>query len=396
MLNVLSNPEIQAFIKAHEADDVAALALKKPPAADWPYARILEQIKARQKAAQKIPLWQEREGVVFPPADIIEQASSAATARYKAQLVQGEHVIDLTAGAGVDSCAFTEHFNHVTSVEQSGDLATTLAHNAPLLSDKRWDVVHQTAETFIRGAPHADLIYIDPQRRKESRKGLYRFSDCSPDITALLPALKACAPKVIIKASPMLDITKGAQELEAVSAVHVVEWQGQCKEVLYVLDFEKSVEASQIAITAVSLDDEGVAVASFSFTPAQEETAKITYGPPQRYLYEPGPAFLKSGGYKILAAHCGMAKLHPHTHLYTSEACVPDFPGRGFEIIAKYPAQAKKIPLSQANLTVRNFPQKAPDLQKKLKLKDGGDDFLFACTLQNPSEEKVILHGRKI
>jgi len=383
--------EIQKFIRAHEKDDVAALALKKPPNADWDYPLILDQIKARQKARVKIPLWADHHpNIIFPPAAILEQASSAATARYKAGLIRGENFVDLTGGTGVDSCALTEHYKNGIIIEHNQHAANLIAHNLPLLTDKKIEVLNIAAEEYVPTMLETDLVIIDPQRRDTQRKGKFQLSDCSPDITALLPTLQNKAKTILLKTSPMLDISQAITQLGNVNAVHVLEWRGDCKELVFIIG-ENPVKTPPI--TAVSLNDEGEAISTLTFTLEEERTTTAELSKPLRYLYEPGPAFQKSGAFNTMSKHFNVKKLHPHTHLYTSETLKTDFPGRTFKIIEQYPVQAGKIPLKKANLTVRNFPMNAPDLRKKLKIKDGGEDTLFACTLEDGS--KILLHGKK-
>lgn len=391
----LLTPEIREFIVAHEKDDVAALALKKPPAPDWNYKLILDQIKSRQKARRKIPLWLTAgSNIILPTPNLLEQASSTATARYKASLCQAKSFADLTGGCGVDSWAMAEHAQSGYCIERDEYASSLLAHNLALLSPVPIEVRHQPAEDFVREMPNLDLVLIDPQRRDDRQKGKFRFEDCSPNILELLPALLPKAQTIIIKTSPMLDITEGIKALETAGAktqeVHCVEWQGECKELLFILGNTDETPK----IIAVSLNDEGQPIHTLTFTHNEEKAATPEFSAPLRYLYEPGTAFQKSGAFSMIAQIYGVKKLSAQTHLYTSETLVENFPGRGFEIINQYPAKSAKIPFKQAHITVRNFPMSAPDLRKKLKIKDGGDNYLFACTLKN--NEKIILHTEKL
>jgi len=395
----LLNPKIQEFVRAHAKDDVARLALKKPPNPDWPYALILDQIKARQKAAMKIPLWLDVRGVIFPPASIMEQASSAATAHYKAALVRGKVFADLTGGAGVDSAALAQHFDEGHIIDADENAAGLIAHNLALLSDMTAHVGHARAEEFIKDMPPADLAIIDPQRRDANKKGRYRFEDCSPNVLALLPTLREKARHIMIKTSPMLDIDEGVSQLGGVSAVHTLEWRGDCKELVFIIGPDAP---ENIPITAVFLDDKGNAAHRFTFTRAQEKQADIHYGAAQRYLYEPGPAFMKAGSFGAMAQRFNLAKLHPNTHLYSSDALITDFPGRIFEITDQVPAERKKLKAAlgsnKANISVRNFPMSAAELAKKMGIKDGGDCYIFACAAmdEHNKERKILLLSRKI
>ena len=192
----------------------------------------------------------------------------------------------------------------------------------------------------------------------------------------------------------MLDIAQTLETLACAAEVHVLEWKGECKEVVYVIDFTKQIASGDIRITAVVLDDEGAPSAALSFTREEERQAQAAYAMPEAYIFEPGPAFQKAGGFNVMAKTYGLRKLHTHTHLYTGDAPCPGFPGRSFAVQGIMQVDRKNLTLAQANLTLRNFPGEAEGLRKKLELKDGGEDYLFACTLMDDS--KALVHGRKI
>lgn len=390
----LLDRKIQDFIIAHEKDDVKALALKKPPQGDWPYPLILDQIKARQKAQKKMPRWLEQAGIVLPPADLVEQASSDACARYKATITSGESFIDLTGGSGMDSFALLNNFQRGITIERHAHAAGLIAHNAGIFGlSARLCVHHGTAESFLETAEKVDLVYLDPQRRDEGRKGKFDLASCEPDIFALLPLLQQKTRQVLLKTSPVLDIHKTLLDLEYVRAVHIVQYQGDCKELLFLLDFAVKTAPDQAIITALSIGDDGQPLQSLSFTLAEEQSAHAPYAAPQAYLYEPGPAFQKAQAHAVMAKRYGVNKLHPHTHLYTSAAPCPDFPGRHFKIEALCAVDKKELkailPDMKANLGVRNFPATPEDLRKKLGLKDGGDVYLFAGTLADGSRALI-------
>lgn len=387
----LLEPEIKAFIDEHQDDDVSALALKKPPQQDWPYKLILDQIKSRQKAQHKIPSWL-KPGIVLPAPDVIEQCSSDATAAYKASLAQGDLFVDLTGGAGVDTCAFGKNFKRGICIERDERTAQMLAHNLPLVSSTPIKVLQQNAEDFVADMLAADFVFIDPQRRDSAQKGKYRLEDCSPNILSLLPNLKA--ERVLLKTSPMLDIDAGIEALGCVESVHVVEWRGECKELLFMLQPGHKAVSSEVPINAIQIDDEGFPVSGFSFTRADEDGAIVEYALPGQFLYEPGPAFQKAGGFGAMAEFYGLRKLHKHTHLYTSDIKIDIFPGRAFKIFDMVGAGAKALPVTKANLTLRNFPGTPDALRKKLGLADGGDTTIFACTLMD--ERKALVLCQKI
>jgi hypothetical protein len=390
---IFQDNDVRRFITEHEKSDIRALALKKPPHPDWPYALILDQIKARQKATTKIPAWHAHPDVIFPSSDTVEQASSAATALYKASLVHTEQFVDLTAGAGVDSWAFMQNVQSGTCIEKSQSAAALLKHNLTLLCTAPLDIINTSAETYIETMPQMGLAYVDPQRREGGKRGLFRLQDGQPNVSALLDTLKTKAKKIMVKTAPMLDIHQAIEDLQHVCTVHIVQWQGECKEVLYILDPAQTIPAEEIPVHAVILDDNGHPTHKMTFTRAEEQSAEAPLSAPEAFLYEPGPAIQKSGGFNSVAQIYGLNKLHKHTHLYTAAHKLDDFPGRVFEICDTYAANAKALPFAQANLSIRNFPADVATLKKKLKLKDGGDEYLFACTLHD--ERKVLIHTRK-
>ncbi len=385
----LIGPEVQAFIRAHADDDVKALGLKKSPDASWSYPLVLDQIKVRQKARIKSPDLYETDGFIFPPNDVYEQSSSQACAAYKASLVSGGSFADLTAGAGMDSFAFAKRCVVGLCVEKCRNYAEVLKHNASVVSDNII-VLNVSAEDFLEHCEVMDMVFIDPQRRDNSRKGLYDFSACSPDIVSLLPTLKQKARKVIIKASPFLDIERAVESLGCVNEVHVVQWRGECKEVLYVLDFTHYVDPSMIEITAIDLNDDGSVKTKFSHTKTQDAQAEIEYAMPQSFICEPGPAFQKAGGLRAMGLTYGLKKLHPNTQLFTCDEMMREFPGKVYEVVDIVPVQAKSLPVKKADLCVRNFPADVKLLRKKLKLGEGGDARIYAVTLMNEDKRLII------
>lgn len=382
---VLLEPDIQKFIAEHESADVAALALKHrvDPV-------VLDQIKVRQKAKVKSPDFYDTRGFIFPLNEIYEQASSRACAAYKTSLVSGEGFVDLTAGSGADAFHISKRFEHSVLVERDACCAALLEYNSEVLNLQNIEIKQGNAEEILDQIYPVDLIYIDPQRRENSKRGLYDFSACSPDVISLLPSLKAKAHRVMIKASPFLDIEKGIDDLSPVHEVHVVEWQGQCKEVLYLLNFARESAKDEVVIRAVSLYDDGRVNHSFSYCFGDEKRAEVVYAMPQSYIYEPGPAFQKAGGFKSIALQYGVSKLHAHTQLYTSDEKIPDFPGNGYKVIGVFPVKSKALPVKAADLAVRNFPSDVQTLRKKLQLADGGNARVYATTLCDGQKALVL------
>lgn len=366
--------DIASFIKQHAQHDVTALALQKFPD-DWPKQEILNQIKTRQKAAHKFPDWRKDNAIVFPENELVEQASSSACATYKASLVSGDSFADLTAGMGVDSLAFSRRFKSGVAVEIDPRSADILSYNIGVFAASNLAVQNSAAEDFMESDNRFDLIYIDPQRRDSGHKGKFRFEACSPNVIDLLPKLFEKANIIMIKTSPMLDISEGLRELKSVASVHVVEWRGQVREVLYLL----RKDAHNPAICPAQIDDTGAPVHHFQFTLDAEANAATQTSMPQTFLYDPCPAVLKSGAFKSLSAQFDLPKLEASTHLYTSDKNVDGFPGRTLKILGILPADKKALKGMKATLALRNFPGDLASIYKKYGLKEGADALLYAC-----------------
>lgn len=367
------DPELQRFVRDHARADPARLVLDgTPPGIDARLAA--EQILARRKAAAKVPGWLERDGVVMPPPLSVEQASSATTARYKAGLVHGGHLVDLTGGMGVDTLALAANFERATYVEADAHLCRVFAHNAARLSNHPPEVVNATAEAFLAGFAGTATFFVDPARRDADRRRVFRFADCAPDVTALLPALARRADRVLVKASPMIDLQQGVRELGQVESVHVVSVADEGREVLFLVA-PTAGEAPDIH--CVDLLEDGTAT-TFSFTLAEETAAECDFSGPRTYVYDPATVVRKAGAFRTVAERFGLAKLAPSTHLYTSDALVPGFPGRVFEVIGDAGKRPdRQVPEGRAHVLARNHPLGADALRRRYRLKDGGDHWLI-------------------
>ncbi len=386
-MDFLNTPEAQAFLKQHANADVRQLALKAQGTAHLP--ELLNQIKCRQKAKSKLPTWFANEKVIYPAELSLQQCSSEEAAKFKASLVEGEVLIDLTGGFGVDDYFFAQHFKTVHHIEMQEDLSARAKNNFSVLGAKNIQCHATTAEAFLQDFQgKADCIYIDPHRRDEAGRKVFRWEDCLPDVTVLMDRLFEISSKVLIKASPMIDIKQGARALRYLSEVIVLGVDNECKEVLYLLDAKK--EGAGLNYRTVNLS-KGHAE-NFSFSERGEETTEIPLSRPEQFIYEPNVAILKAGGYRSLASF-GVKKLGRNTHLYTSETLVENFPGRKFRLlkVCKYAKKevVKAVGVKQANITVRNFPNSVAEIRKKLGLKDGGDKYLFA--ISDKDDKLVVL-----
>lgn len=368
------------FAREHENADIHRLLLGTPPEG-VDARRAAEQIQARRKARDKLPGWYAAPDVLFPPPLSVEQASSERTAQYKATLLSGHHLVDLTGGMGVDTLALAERFDKATYVEQDPELCERFAHNAELLSDRPVEVVCRSAGDFLAGFHGTATFFVDPARRDDGGRRVSGFEASSPDVVSLLPRLRQTADRALIKASPMIDVTEAARQLQAVAAVHVVSVANECREVLFLLDFAQSdstgpESGGRFPVCCVDLKTDGTA-AAFQFLPAEERTTPVTWGEPGRFLYDLNAAIRKAGAFRTVAARFALVKLAPNTHLYTSDELVNDFPGRVLEVTG-YPVTkpARQLPDRRANVMSRNHPLSADQLRQRFKLRDGGDHWL--------------------
>lgn len=371
------------FIQAHLHQDAATLMLQASRYPGLPVLELVQQIKARQKATTKLPTWAENPETIFPVTLSVEQSSSEATAAFKASLVKGELLIDLTGGFGVDSLCFARSFEQVIHVEQNHELQEIAAYNFTLLGATNIQSIATTAEAFLNSfTQKADVIYLDPARRGNREEKLHLLQDCEPDILSLLPVLLTKSDVILLKTSPMLDIELALEQLQQVTKVWVVAVQNEVKEVLYLLQPHTTAPelAERHAINLLAKGQQQI----LTFTKATEEAAIPVYTLPQAFVYEPNAAILKAGAYRYLGAQLGLNKLHPNSHLYTSEQLVPDFPGRSFRCVHVSSYNKKEllrlVPGKQANITVRNFPESVAEIRKRTGIKEGGRLYLFFTT----------------
>jgi hypothetical protein len=377
----LLTPAVQEFIRAHEHADERQLVLKHKEIAGVSAARVAEQIAARRKAKDKLPVYYQTEGIVYPPTVNLEQSSSEETARYKQVLLKQEGVplgvaADLTEGFGIDTFFLSQAFQQVHAVEPNDSLQAIARHNHGRLGANNVHYHNITAEKFLdEDNAVFDFIYIDPSRRAGTQK-VFKLSDCVPDVAALQDRIFAKANDLLIKASPLLDVQQGLKEISCVKTVYVVAVNNECKELLF---FCRRGYIDAPSIVAVNLKQD--VPETFSFSLREEQQARVTETLPASYLYEPNAAVLKAGAFKLLVSRYGVSKIQVNTHLYTSETFVGDFPGRVFKVEAFVKSDAKAVlpffPDGQANVVTRNYPLAAEALKKKVGLRDGGDKYLL-------------------
>ena len=375
------------FIEAHKNDlliDVALL-LSKQKTFDKEF--ILAQINGIQKAKSKIQEFYDTRNIIYPTKLSLEQCSSEKTGIYKSQLIKGKTLVDLTGGFGVDSFYLAKEYEQVTYIEQNTELYKTVKHNFGLLKATNIKLVNSTAEEFIKNnTQEFDVVYIDPSRRNQNKR-VFKLDECSPNIIELAPELFQFSDKILIKTAPLLDIKQTLKDLKNVSKIWVISVNNDCKEVLYLLEkgFSSEPEINTINLSKTNQE--------FSFNYSQENEAGVELSEPENYLYEANSAILKAGAFNSICEEYNIKKIAQHSHLYTSENLVENFTGRCFKIehIIQYNLKEfRKLNITKANVSCRNFKNNVAQVKQKLKLKDGGETYLFATTDLNDKPVLVV------
>ena len=389
-LAFLRLPEVRSFIQANEHGDVQKLVLNPPKQFKNHITLLADQIISRRKLKNKLPEWVESDAILPPPLSA-EQASSSETAHYKSQIFHGQHLVDLTGGTGVDTLALSSGFKVVEYVEPNEWLCKLFEHNQKVFSDKPITIHQTTAEQFLESFEGISSFFIDPSRRVNSKK-VFRLEDCVPNLSEILPLLMEKGTEVLIKLSPMIDLSEGIGQLPNVKAVQVVSVKNECKEVLFHLDFLEPEGSPTVHCANIHKDGQDL----FQFTIEIEKETKATLGDPKKYLYDANASILKAGAFNSVAGQFNLEKIATNTHLYTSDRLIENFPGRCFEVIEgnlKSNAIHALIPEKKANIITKNYPQSSEELGKKLKLKDGGDDYVLGFRTKD-GKPKLILCKR--
>lgn len=368
---------------------MAKLAFAGSPFEAISVQELIQQIESRKRIEVKLPLWFATPNIYYPPKLNLEQTSSESTAGYKSNLISGGNMADITGGFGVDAYFFSKKVDRLDHFELNLELAEIAAHNFKVLGCKNCDFYVQDGIKGIVGKRY-DLIYLDPSRRSDSKGKVFFLEDCIPNVPDVLPLLFESSERVLVKSSPMLDITAGIRSLPGVAEVHIIAVQNEVKELLW--DVRKSYNGA-IKIKTINSTKEKNETFDFEYG----STSEVHYGLPMDYLYEPNAAIMKSGSFTLIGKDFALSKLHLNTHLYTSNRLV-DFPGRTFKILSVFPYSKKTmhigITFDQANIATRNFPESVSQLRKKWKIKDGGDRYIFFTT--SGTNEKLVLICEKI
>lgn len=386
MLNKhLLTPAVQSYIAAHLDADVHKIAMAKTSFPEVTGKELANQIAARKKSVRKLPNWFHTPMIYYPVLLSIEQCSSETTAAYKATLVKGDKLIDLTGGFGVDSYYFSKVSAAVVHCEINEELSAIAAYNASLLGQTNTTFQCGDSIEFLKSTKEQfDSIYIDPARRSSAGK-VFLLKDCTPNVVEHLDLLLDKANRILIKTAPLLDLSAGLKELTQVSEIHIISVKNECKELIWIIDKGFTGTVKVVCTTLNTLQKQ------FIFQPG-EETPITNNGAlePGQYLYEPDVALLKSGAFNLIAERFKLQKFHPQTQLYTAAEIDPSFPGRIFKIEQVVSAGAiKKEKDRTGSVIVRNYPEKAALLVEKYKIKP--DDLKFMIFTQSKSAGKIII-----
>ncbi len=392
-MDFLRKPEIKKFIRENIQADINNLLLNPPSSISTYSKEVAAQIQARQKAKGKLDSWASNFDLIFPPPISVEQASSDQTAEYKKSILGGKHLIDLTGGMGVDTLALSEQFENTTYIEQQELLVGVFQHNCEVYG-KNIGAFVDAAESFLDENVKKDgsvSFYLDPARRDKSKNKVFNLEDCSPNIVELQSQFKKMGGKVLVKLSPFLDIKMILKKLENIKEIHVVSVKNECKEVLVFIDYSFD---SEPEIKTVNLD---TTKQLFDFRFSEEQASQASLSTTKKYILEPNSSILKAGAFNQIAVDFEVDKIHPNTHLYTSEQLIPNWPGRIFQVLDD---QADKATVSQyssngyINVMTRNYPLTTTSLKKKYKVQDGGEFFLIG--FHDVDKKNNLVIARKV
>ena len=414
----MMNQATQDFIRQHQDEDVRQLAFlgSKNPEVDMPFA--LDQIRGRKMARAKLPRWANIDGIIYPPHISMEQCSSESTALYKAELAarllglpvssSSEEIgfVDLTGGFGVDFSYIAARLGMKSMyVERQAHLCEAAKENFERLGLKNAIVKNEDGIEVLHSLKELKLIFIDPARRDDAGNKVVSLKDCTPDVTVLQEEMLLKADYVIIKLSPMLDWHRAISELNHVREVHIISVNNECKELLLVLsarnmgEMEASLADGEVKhagnLRIYCIND----AQSFVCDELDMESSSVKIAPStleeMQYLYEPNASLMKAGCFGVLSERYDARMLSKNSHLFVSREPIAAFPGRSFRIIAVSSFNKKELKrhlsgITKANIATRNFPLSVAELRKRLKLKDGGETYIFATTLSDESHVLVI------
>ena len=383
MYSWYQNKEVEKFINANLQTDLHSLLLKKSPFAEVSMQEIVQQIKGKKVAQKKFPFLL-KEGIVFPPNLNLEQASSQSTAEFKAQNLKGKKFLDLTSGFGIDAYFLSKNFDEITLIEQNTELLEIVKHNWGIL-ERKANFINDNLENFLaNNQEQFDVIYLDPARRDDHKNKKFLLEDLSPNLLEFQEKLMKFSDQIIIKLSPLIDISYLISVLKNIFKIEIIAVKNEVKELLVFMNSKFETENVEISCTNLESDD---VVFSFNFNDEKERNAM--FSEPQKFLYIPNNAVLKSGGFNSLSEKFNLKKLHPNSHFYTNGERLEGFPGRVLEIEIVDSKTIKKG--DKFNIISKNYPLTPEEIKKKYKISDGGNSYLILTQTQ---KGKIILKSR--
>ena len=383
MKTEILNKEVQNYINANLETDLQSLLLKKSPFSEVSLQEMVQQIKGKKVAHRKFPFLL-KENIVFPPNLNLEQASSQSTAEFKADNLNGKKFLDLTCGFGIDAYFLSQNFGEITLVEKNPELLDLVKHNWKILN-KTATFVNENLEHFLaKNSESFDVIYLDPARRDSEKNKKFLLEDLSPNLLEIQDQLLEISSQIIIKLSPLIDISYLISVLKNVAKIQIIAVRNEVKELIVFL--EKARKGDDVEISCINLESDD---AEFAFQFKEEKTAVSAFSEPQQFLYIPNNAVLKSGAFNLISQFFNGKKLHPNTHFYTSDKRIERFPGRILEINmidSKHIRKGEKY-----NIISKNYPLSPDEIKKKYKILDGGNCYLIFTQTQN---RKIILKSQ--
>lgn len=383
MKTEILNKEVQNYINANLETDLHSLLLKKSPFSEVSMQEMVQQIKGKKVAHRKFPFLL-KENIVFPPNLNLEQASSQSTAEFKADNLNGKKFLDLTCGFGIDAYFLSQNFGEITLVEKNPELLDVVKHNWKILN-KKATFVNENLEHFLaKNSESFDVIYLDPARRDSEKNKKFLLEDLSPNLLEIQDQLLEISSQIIIKLSPLIDISYLISVLKNVAKIQIIAVRNEVKELIVFL--EKARKGDDVEISCINLESDD---AEFAFQFKEEKTAVSAFSEPQQFLYIPNNAVLKSGAFNLISQFFNGKKLHPNTHFYTSDKRIERFPGRVLEINmidSKHIRKGEKY-----NIISKNYPLSPDEIKKKYKILDGGNCYLIFTQTQN---RKIILKSQ--
>lgn len=383
----LLEPEVQNYIRAQENQDVRSISLKKSPFENLSSSELAQQIKGLQIARNKFPFFYQTGEIYYPPSLNLEQASSWITAQYKSEIIKGKTLIDLTAGMGIDAFGFAQKFEKVTALERNSELVEISKHNYKALNQNNLEHINSDFEIFWKENPKEkwDVIYLDPSRRIDSQRK-FVLEDLEPNILEWMDEFLSRSEIVMVKLSPLLDLKSTVEKIPQIQEIHIVAVKNEVKELLLIC--KKSIQNNP-KIIAANLESDHLL---FEFHLKEEATAVSEFSSPEKFIYEPNSAVLKSGAFKLLGEKLNLKKIHVNSHLYTSKELLKSFPGKVFEVLGEIKNPKKEIEKSAFHVISKNYPLSVELIRKKYKIKESEEQTLIFT--QSQSRKHILLCRR--